>query len=224
MESKYKKYVVVSSLIITLAIFSAGFLIGKYLDSYRFTDVVDTMRESEINTESYVVEQQFIEKFGGRSCELLRPRLIELSRDLSTLGQSLTLYESGAMLLNERDYDYLKRRYFVLEARTYMYELHAKNTCGDNRTLILFFYSGQNEVPSIKQGYVLDDMYREYKNNISIHSFDINFQNSTITDILEKYYNISEAPTLVINDKVIKKGFVDMKELDMIMRNDNMSR
>jgi len=224
MESKYKKYVVVSSLIITLAIFSAGFLIGKYLDSYRFTDVVDTMRESEINTESYLVEQQFIEKFGGRSCELLRPRLIELSRDLSTLGQSLTLYESGAMLLNERDYDYLKRRYFVLEARTYMYELHAKNTCGDNRTLILFFYSGQDEIPSIKQGYVLDDMYREYKNNISIFSFDINFQNSTITDILEKYYNISEAPILVINDKVIKKGFIDMKELDMIMRNENMPR
>ena len=224
MESKYKKYVVVSSLIITLSIFSAGFLIGKYLDSYRFTDVVDTMRESEINTESYLVEQQFIEKFGGRSCELLRPRLIELSRDLSTLGQSLTLYESGAMLLNERDYDYLKRRYFVLEARTYMYELHAKNTCGDNRTLILFFYSGQDEIPSIKQRYVLDDMYREYKNNISIFSFDINFQNSTITDILEKYYNISEAPILVINDKVIKKGFIDMKELDMIMRNENMPR
>lgn len=217
MEPKYKKYVVITSFIITIAVFSAGVIIGKFLDNYRFTDVVDTMRETEINTESYVVEQQFIEKFGGRSCELLRPRLIELSRDLSTIGQSLTLYESGAMLLDKKDYDYLKRRYFVLEARTYMYELQAKYSCGDNRTLILFFYSGQDEVPSIKQGYVLDEMYREYKNNVSIHSFDINFQNSTITDILEKYYNITEAPTIVVNDNIVKDEFVSVSELQALI-------
>lgn len=218
MESKYKKYVVITSLVITIAIFSAGIIIGMFLDSYRFNDVVNAMRETEINTESYVVEQQFIEKFGGRSCELLQPRLIELSSDLSTIGQSLTQYENGAMLLDKQDYSYLKKRYFVLESRTYMYEMNAKQICNDNRTLILFFYSGDDKEPSIKQGYVLDDIYREYKDNVSIHSFDINFQNSTIVDILEKYYNVTEAPTVIINDNIVRKGFVSVNEIQSIIR------
>lgn len=218
MEGAYKKYIIATSFIIAAAIFAGGILLGVFLDRYRVSDVINSIQESELDTESYTVEQMFAENFGGTNCDFLRSRLTDMSAKLSGIGHKLTLYESGTLPLQRSDYDYLKRRYFVLESHIYIYELRMKNACNDDRMLVLFFYRGGDDTESVKQGYALDELYRNYPGRVSTHSFDIDFKNSTMTDLLEKYYNITGAPTIVINNNMTKRGFVSVGELKAMMR------
>lgn len=217
MEPVYKKYVVATSFVIATAIFVAGILLGSYLDRYRINDAIDALQADELNTESYGVEQQFMEYVGDNDCSLLKTRLIDMSKKLGDIGQRLSLYESNSLSFKKAEYEYLKRRYFVLEARTYTYELQMKKKCNDDRTLILFFYRGGDDAASIMQGYVLDEVYKSHRDNISTHSFDIEFNNSTVTDLLESYYNITGAPAIVVNGKTLRPGFISVGELEAMV-------
>ena len=105
----YKKIIIIS-LVITILIFSAGLLLGLSLDDTRLSDIVNNLNQNELNSESYLVEQDFIKTVGGDVCDLSDPRTQGLSSELAKLGQLLSKYEPSN-LFRQTEYTYLKAKY-----------------------------------------------------------------------------------------------------------------
>ena len=94
MVERYKKHLFLTAFVLAVLIFLSGTLLGYSLDRFRVNDVVDMIKENELNMESYVLEQDFLDVTGAESCELLTPRFDELSFSLAEIGNTLTSYEN----------------------------------------------------------------------------------------------------------------------------------
>ena len=70
----------------------------------------------------------------------------------------------------------------------------------------MYFYTNKKDDEkgdfkiSEEQGFILDDLYKRYPNQIVIFSFDINTDNPALNS-LKEVYNITKVPTLVVNDQ-----------------------
>ncbi len=209
----YKKIIFVS-LIITVLIFLAGLLLGLSLDDTRVSDLIDNLNQNELNSESYLVEQDFIKNLGGNLCELSSPRINVLSSELAKLGQLLTKYESTG-LLKASEYDHSKRKYFLLEIKTYTLFTNLKKECNYKFNTILYFYDKDHQ-ESLNQGYILDSLVAS-RDNIHVLSFDRNFREPAL-ETLKLHYNITTSPSLIINNELKKEGLTSLEELKVILK------
>ena len=204
----YKKIIFIS-LVVTILIFLAGLLLGLSLDDTRISDLIDNLNKNELNSESYLVEQDFIKNLGGDLCELSSPRIDVLSSELAELGQLLTKYEARG-ILRTSEYEYLKRKYFLMEIKTYTLFINLKKDCNYGFDTILFFYD-QNDQGSINQGYILDSLVETQK-NLHIFSFDRNFEEPALKTLL-LHYNITTSPSLIIDNEIKKEGLTGLEEI-----------
>src|SRR3989344_5276118 len=88
-----KRTMLLISLIVSLFIFFAGFILGYGLDKARISDVVKEIDAIEFDRDSYITEQSFVELFGGDKCASINTRLNSLSKDITDTGKILTDYE-----------------------------------------------------------------------------------------------------------------------------------
>lgn len=208
----YKKILLVS-FSITILVFIAGLLLGLSLDDTKVSDLINNLNQNELNRESYLVEQEFIQTVGGNLCDLSSPRIKGLSNELADLGQLLTSYEKTSLLRNS-EYTYLKTKYFLLEIRTFALFTNLKKECNYDLNTIIYFYD-QGEQESLNQGYIIDSLV-ESQDNLHIFSFDRNFNEPTL-DALKLHYNITKSPAIIINNEIKKEGLTNLDELKEIL-------
>lgn len=207
----------INSAIITTIIFLIGVFLGYQLDNLRTIDVLGSLRQSELDAQSYITEQEFFENFGGYRCELAQPKLTELSNRLGELGFNLVNYD-GKNIFKQKDYDYLLRKYFLEEIRTYTLFSQLKNECKLNNTLILYFFN-PGDIESERQGRVLDVLGKKY-DGISVFSINFNYNGDTMVNNIKLYYNVTSTPTIIINSKNKLEEFVELEELEKILGKD----
>ena len=211
----YKKILLVS-FSITILVFLAGLLLGLSLDDTKVSDLINNLNQNELNRESYLVEQEFMQTVGGNLCDLSSPRIQGLSNELADLGQLLTSYEKTSLLRNS-EYIYLKTKYFLLEIRTFALFTNLKKECDYDLNTMLYFYD-QGEQESLNQGYIIDSLVESH-DNLHIFSFDRNFEEPTL-DALKLHYNITKSPAIIINNEIKKEGLTDLNELKEILNYD----
>src|SRR3989344_341657 len=210
----HNKSIFLFALVITLIIFAFGFVLGQYMDNFRVNDVDLILKQSELDTESLIVENYFSDVFGLNDCKVASSRFKYYSDKLAYVGNTLTGYENKRMF-NKEDYELLKRRYFLLELRTYSLIKNLKDKCGfNNFDTILFFYDPNSE-ESLKQGSALDKVVLNNK-DLYVFSIDRTFDESLI-NIVEEYYNITTSPTIILNYDIKKQGFISSGEIKEIL-------
>lgn len=215
-SKKYKKHLLITSLVLASVIFLAGIALGWTLDHFRVNEVLDTIKQNELDTESYLVEQEFIKNFGGDSCELLSPRVTNLQSQITIIGHQLSKWGESSRSFKQQDFDYLKRKYFILETRAFMLIEGLKDTCGVDYNTILYFYSIDDE-ESLRQGYVLDELVRKY-DNLIVLSIDKDYTDEPLIDVLNSKYEITAAPTIVVNSNVKLEGFIPRAQIESLIK------
>ena len=204
----------INSAIITTIIFLIGIFVGYQLDNLRTTDILDSLRQSELDAQSYTTEQEFFENFGGYNCELAQPKLTELSSRLGELGFNLVNYERKN-IFKQRDYNYLLRKYFLEEIKTYTLFNRLRKECKLNNTLILYFFN-PDDIESERQGRALDVLGKKY-NGVSVFSINFNYNSDMMINNIKSYYNVTKTPTVVINNEDKIEGFITLEELEKIL-------
>jgi len=200
-----------------IVVFLIGVLLGRGMDLWRVSDVSENLGNWELDTESFVVEQSFIDNFGGENCELIESRMRSLSRDLGLLGTTLEDYNRKKLFFNQDRFDDIKRKYFLLELRTYSLRKKMHEKCKDSGEIILFFYDTKDNEESLKQGYVLDSLVKEL-NNVTVFSLDIDFdEKEPLIKTIKNYYGIQNAPTIIINFDEKKDVFTNKAEIKQIL-------
>ena len=188
------------SLLITIAIFGAGLLLGLYLDNLRSNTIFDELRVYEVNTESYLVEQAFWDEFGMNDCSMAEKRLNSISSELVELGYYLNSYETKS-LFKDDDFQYIAQRYFLLEIKGYILFNQLKEECNLQNDVILYFYTPDDSTSEL-QGYVLDNLVQQSNGTLDVFSINKDFNDPAIESLVI-YYNVTISPTLIINSEVI---------------------
>ncbi len=112
-----------------------------------------------------------------------------------------------------------KEFYQLIQIRTWLLLKDFKKECNTNQSIILFFYTNNEDKPvekdlSEKQGLILDELYTRYPDRIAIFAFEININNSAL-NALKSIYNVSKSPTLIIDERYYE-GLISSKELENI--------
>ena len=201
----------VKAIVITTVVFLLGLFVGTQLDTVRTNTAFETLRQSELDMQSYLAEQDFYQAFGSYRCELAQPQLTRLSERLGELGYNLVTYEERSTFSKE-DYTYLLRKYFLEEIRAYTLFTQLKERCHLNTTLILYFFDPQDSL-SERQGRALDVLVKK-RDGISVFSINFQYTGDSLVDGLKLYYNVTRTPTLIINSNVTLDTFVPLDELE----------
>lgn len=214
-----QKHVFLISLILTILVFSLGLLISYGMDFIRIDKILIEMNNHKLATNAYLIEKEFIDTFGGNKCQLLTSKIYDLKKEAETVGSDLSKYGEKSFF-KKRDFDYLKRKYFLLELKLYalIHELNAH--CAHKYIPILFFYKIDHDL-SERQGYVLSDLAEAHKKEIIVFSFDKDYEDEPLLKLFLLKYNITKAPTVIINDQIKIDRIVYLKELAQLIKEIN---
>jgi hypothetical protein len=212
LDTRQKKQLMITSVLLAVFLFVFGTVLGYSVDSLRENRILDNIRQSEIDTESYILEQQFLEDFGIVSCDLLEGRIENLRQINYETGQQLNKWVEGKKFsLKQEDLDYAKRRYFVQEGRLFLLIESLRQNCDASYNTVLFFYK-INDDASVRQGFILDKISLE-RNDTIVFSFDKDFVQEPFVELLIDNYQIDNAPSVVINGEKKLEGFISSEEL-----------
>jgi hypothetical protein len=173
------------------------------------------MAEHELDTTAYLVEQEFTDAFGGNRCEIMNARIAPLKEEIRKVGIDLGSY-SGFSFFKKKDYDFLKRKYFLLELRflTLIQELNAE--CNRPYIPIIFFYEIDDDA-SERQGFILADLSKDYTQEVVVLSLDKDYADEPLVNLLAVRYNVTAAPAIIL-DNEIRIGLVSTGELNATIR------
>ena len=135
MEKRVK--IIIRSFLITLLIFGLAILLNHVLDSLRINVINDVMDKHELDRDAYLAEQIFIESFSEYGCAPLRTKFHTLKEEIRIVGTELNTY-SKFSLFRRKDFDYLKRKYFLLEFEMLNIVQKLNDVCGKPYLPVLF--------------------------------------------------------------------------------------
>lgn len=210
MQRKLSVHVYVGAFIISLLIFLIGIYVGYALDSTNIAGLTDEV--SSVSEKVAAVQLLLLSEPNSSSfCPIYSSELDKLDQQIEKIGYKLTYLEDERNIYD----DELKKKYFILEAESYLLSKKVKFLCSDNRTLLIHFYSNKNCGQICKdQGIsVLQarDQLAGEGIEVKLFSFDGEL-GSPIAEALETEYNITKYPTLVVNGKTYS-GFQSVDKI-----------
>ncbi|MBI4148620.1 hypothetical protein HY490_04990 [Candidatus Woesearchaeota archaeon] len=225
MTHQHFRTAVQTSFVLTLLIFIIGILLNYYLDFFRIDQIEEVLTHHELDTAAYRLEQSFVELTGGSVCAAMDKRIEDLKKEIRRVGSDLSSYSSFSWF-RKTDYDYLKRKYFLLQIKFYSILKELSDKCDTPYVPVLFFYEIDDKV-SERQGFVLEDLSKEYS-QVAVTSLDKDYSDEPLVKLLVAQYNVTSAPTIIF-DSVRKEGYTYVGELNatvlrMLRRVDHAAR
>jgi len=193
------KNVLWRSLLLTILIFAIGILLNHAFDFFRIATIENVMEVHEIDSEAYRVERFFTETFEEEYCDIMVSRIKQLKEEIRQVGEDLGTY-SRFSFFRRHDYDYLKRKYFLLELRFLATIQKLNDDCGKRYLPIIFFYEIDQDA-SERQGFILQEASEEYEDQVIVLSIDKDYEDEPLVQLLVDTYNATTAPTIVVDDQ-----------------------
>ena len=194
----------------TAVVIFFGVLIGLQADDFREGYVQSQLRESSINTQTFLVTQKYLDQSSRNYCKVVENRIPKLSEQNTEIGRNLQSF-AGKGISNGNEYKNIRREYYINQLRLYNVLSEYKSRCGQDTTLIFFFFDGS--VDSERQGAALTEYYRKVDNSTYIFSYNLETDNSEILDILKSDFDVREGPTIVLNGDRVYRRYLPYKEL-----------
>lgn len=193
----------------TTLFFIIGILVGSAIASTKINKIINTREELRLEMLDLELQGDLAEE---NPCG--NYLIYSLGEKLDDLGTKLTLLEDQLGKNDPRVIE-LKKPYTLLMIQHYLLIKKRIEKCGENYTIILFFYSNKPDKveDSKKQGYILNYFAQKYGyEKIKVYSIDADLNLGVINSLKEKY-KISEIPTMVVNNKVYV-GYHSIEDLE----------
>ncbi|RLC37441.1 hypothetical protein DRH29_01780 [candidate division Kazan bacterium] len=206
----YVKFVF--AFLIAGAIFFGGLFLGSQLTSLQIHNITSIQEDLKTSLASLELRH-----------DLLKQNICGISdfglfgAELGDLGRQLADVEKG-FGKNKENILKLKEPYFLLEIRHFLLLQEAKNKCGNDIDLVLYFYSNDPKQceQCDDQGYILSYLQDKIGyEKIKIYSFDIRSQSPSVQTLMD-LYNVERVPLVVINDNVYNQ-FLTLEEIQEIL-------
>lgn len=206
-----KQQYFVSAVLLLVVVFSIGILVGRSFSNPELSEVNRFIKQSELITESYLLEQELLSGI-DRSCELAQRRLSALSQELWHLGKLLGT-DTAEKDLGENNYNFLKRKFHLMQIKTYLLYYTLRQDCQLTTPVVLYYFSQQDE-KSREQGAILDKLVEAH----DLKVFAVEHKYSEELRFLEDYYEIKKTPALVINYETVRQGLTPYGEIEALVQ------
>jgi hypothetical protein len=206
MVNHFKKYILLITALLVLFVFISGIFLGRMLSRFESERVSQFIKDNELNTESYLIEQELI-SFERDSCEFAKEKISDLSNELADIGRKLVIPDAKEELGPE-NYRFLKIKYHLMQIRTYILFKKLIDSCNISPNLVLYYYS-IGDKDSEEQGLILDEIVAELDTKV----FAIEFNYSEELKFLESYYNITTTPATIINYQIINRELTGIDKI-----------
>ena len=198
-----------AAFVISLAIFVIGIYIGMQIDQASVRSISDDVA----NISEKVASVQLLLLAEGNSssfCPIYTEQLDSIDADVERIGYKLSYLED-----EKRIYDpELKKKYFVVEAESYLLSRKVNSLCGDDSALLIHFYSNSGCEQCREQGAEVlkaRDALAGEGIDLKLFSFDGEL-GSPVAESFMAQYNVTAFPSVVINGRTYP-GFHGSEDL-----------
>ena len=190
-----KKYLV--AFILTLIVFLGGLLIGVMFENVRLNHSKQISLEDKVSLRSIQLQQNYIDS-GLADCNSLNKILDVNLNELGRKMAEVLSYEEDSMF-NQDQFNLVLRDYFLTEIQYLLTSQEIDKKCNKDNVKIIYFY---DESSYDTQGDILGYIKKLFKNNVLIFSFNSDFKDEPMINLLLTSYDIKEYPSVVVEDKL----------------------
>ena len=196
MHREFSARLYIFSFLLTLLIFSLGLTIGLVVEKERLGIFNTLNMKQEADLKSLQLQQTYIES-GNTNCNALN-KILETNIEEVTESTTKIIDYNQKSIADDETFHLQLRDYFLTEIQFLVLSEEIKNTCGDDAVTILYFY---DDNPYDVQGNVLLYLKEIFGSKLLIFSFDSNFAQEPMIDVLLKSNNVTIFPTVIANGK-----------------------
>ncbi|MBI4448512.1 hypothetical protein HY641_00605 [Candidatus Woesearchaeota archaeon] len=197
---KLPKSIFSLALLITLFLLSTVVLIGILLDNKREVRISDLSADMIKSISEMQTFELMAETYGdSMACLAYRSKLEHLDKSVWDLGIKIDSYRVASEEFQTDPFYLEQKKAFNENEVTYMMLLlKIQKNCNYTQPVLAFFYANSERCAKCDdQSFVLTDIKKSAKKEISIFSFDTDL-NLTTVDLLTKYHRIEELPCVVM--------------------------
>lgn len=195
--------------IITLIVFSLGVSLGFLLSNEKYDIIRYDLENLQLKQKDIELELLLISSIGEESCDTLKYEIEKTASLSSELGEKVSYYDRE--MIKNPEFYILKKQYIITLIEFWNYwELFKKN-CNSSVNTVLYFYSISNCNECQAQGFVLSFLKQENPEKIMIFALDKD-EDLYSLNLVKNIYNVTKAPTLVINNK----KYEDLKDINVL--------
>ncbi len=212
-----RKYAI--AFIITLAIFLLGFFLGFMMEVKRvdYFQTINDKQRLDLNSLRLQYELVQQEPF-SESCGAFQVLFTRFMEDLENNRQRIESYYEQADV-RKQDFESLKREYMLSQIKFWQVSRELKELCPEyDFVTIIYFYSDDKSCPDCTtQADVLDYYKRVMKDDLLVFSIDETFRDKeSLIDLFKATYNITEFPSLIIENKAYS-GLVEKNKMKDVL-------
>ena len=206
--------------IFTFVIFAFGLSVGMVAEQQR-TKYVDAMyTEQSSEYESLQLQYAYLTSLSTakESCPALQYSMNIYLNHLEDTRIRLENYQESSSSINKQGFDSLKRQYILAEIKAWMFARKLKEECNETDIVTVLNFHSKDCSRCDDEGIVLSYFKDVFKDKLFIFSFDMDYASEPMVNILKKGYNITSAPTLIIENEK-KEGFTSADEMKKVFCN-----
>ncbi len=198
MERKLSTKKYIAAFIITLIVFSLGFILGIIIDKVRSSYVSTVLTQQKVESDSIQLQYLYLTTQNTTgNCpairEILNTNLKSLSRSLSRLIS----YKDRAVYKQE-DFILTHRQYILEEIKYWTLAGEIKKSCNEDFVRVLFFFS-ENCDDCDPQSFILDYYKKLLEDKLLVFTFDTRLEaEEPLLKTLMTQYNITIYPSIVV--------------------------
>lgn len=193
------------ALIITAVLFTGIFMLGQSLSKYKVNTLENDISDLRTEQRSVMVTYRLAEELGEDTCVAQKILTQQNLGDLYEVRQKVISHQNSRKIKDPR-FRMLKKEYMTILIDNYVRREQLEKECGEDKVKVLYFYSDDCKTCQ-GQGKILTNYRRKYDEELLVYPLDTSLNLQSI-DFLERYYDIEEYPSIVIEGEV-HEGFVN---------------
>jgi hypothetical protein len=227
-NSKYRVFF--DTFFLTLLIMVIGFSLGFYAEYYRTNAVIEKYKAYESKSLDLKLQNYYYQIMDRASCQEAIKQNFIFADDLYLDGLKLEQYEEQNQISDDILFE--KRRYVLLKTELWLNSIILKEKCGDVFDTVVYIYSADpsSNVKVAEQkvlSNILKDVKKDYGNDIILIPIAGDLKHVTqeedatigIIDMQLRIYNISNLPSIIINEKEVLEGFHTVEDIESHLTN-----
>ena len=206
-----KVKIYLSAAVITVALVMSGFALNWYFNEAQQAELASSIMSLETSISESQLELLYVTEFSNQGCDVLEESRRSTTEFLSGTNRKLIANEENS-LLPDWEWNRLKTEQTILYIKLWMLTQKMYSMCGSNISTMLYFFD-TTSYASKQQGYVLDSITNEYgAERVLVVPLDYNFDMGIIR-ILRAQFNVTSAPTIVVNEKTKLEGIASKADI-----------
>ncbi|MEJ2267663.1 MAG: hypothetical protein P8X70_01145 [Nanoarchaeota archaeon] len=216
---KNQKYIFLYALILTIVVFNIGIFMGYMLEASRINKINDMYLEAEMELLDQRIQKDALDML-DLNCESLTKENIKFADRIFKEAQIIQRYENANRINNQITFQH--KRFDLLRTLFWINSIRIKEKCNSDYHNLVYLYNYND--PSIKQNAkekffskVLGEIKGKFGDKIMLIPIAVDNNIPSINLLIEEY-EVTEFPTILIDEDVKITELKNMEEIEQYLR------